>query len=305
MARDHILLLGGGFIGAALAQRLVLAGKQVEMISHQPQLIPSVSLHVGDLGDPELLGSLAEHCGTVIHLASATTPGTSSRHPTKELENLTPSLRLLEAMQQWPSTHLIFLSSGGTIYGNPDTNPVTEETRTAPLSYYGAGKVAIESFLNAFSGTGHPTTILRPSNIYGPGQMLRAGFGLIRTLLEHARNATTAEIWGDGESVRDYIYIDDVVEACIRFAGLPQDSESYNLGSGIGYSINQVLAHIESVCNLRIQVNYRPTRQADVRKVVLDSSHLKRRLDWQPQTNLIEGLRHTWNWLEHGNKSSI
>lgn len=304
MSRDSILLLGGGFIGTALAQRLALAGRHVEMISHKPLQIPNVSINIGDLSDPTLIAKMAAHCGTVIHLASATTPGVSSRHPSKELENLAPTLHLLEAMQQWPSTHLIFLSSGGTIYGNPDVNPVTELNRAAPLSYYGAGKVALESFLHAFSVAGHTATILRPSNIYGPGQPLRAGFGLIRNLLEHARNGTTAEIWGDGESVRDYLYIDDLVDACIRFTDLPQDSDTYNIGSGTGYSINQVLAQIESACNLRIQVNYRPTRQADVREIVLDISHLESRLNWRPQTDLIEGLRRTWKWLSNERRAA-
>ena len=297
MSRDSILLLGGGFIGTALAQRLALAGRHVEMISHKPLQIPNVSIHVGDLGDPALISKMAAHCGTVIHLASATTPGVSSRHPSKELENLAPTLRLLEAMQQWPSTHLIFLSSGGTVYGTPDINPVTEAAYTAPLSYYGAGKVALESFLHAFSVAGHTATILRPSNIYGPGQPLRTGFGLIRTLLEHARNGTAAEIWGDGESVRDFIYIEDAVEACSRFIDLPLDSSTYNLGNGIGYTVNQVLAHIETVCGSRVQALYRPTRQADVRAVVLDTSHLENKLGWRPQTNLAEGLRRTWDWL--------
>lgn len=297
MSRDHILLLGGGFIGAALAQHLVSAGKQVAMISRRPLHIPNVSLHIGDLGDPVLLGTLAEHCGTVIHLASASTPGSSSRHPTKELENLMPTLRLLEVMQKWPQTHLIFLSSGGAIYGNPTSNPVTEINATEPLSYYGAGKAAIEGFLHAFSISGHPVTILRPSNTYGPGQTLRTGFGLIRNLLEHAQNGTTAEIWGDGENVRDYIYIGDVVEACVRFIDLPQDMGTYNLGSGVGYSINQIVTHIESVCSLRFQVNYRPTRKVDVQEIVLDTSRLEHRLAWKPETTLVEGLRRTWSWL--------
>jgi len=300
MSRDSVLLLGGGFIGVALAQRLASTGRHVEMISRRPLHLPNVSLHIGDLGDPVFLDPLAAHCGTVIHLASATTPGASSRQPGKELENLAPTLRLLETMQQWPSTHLIFLSSGGAIYGNPSSNPVTETVATTPRSYYGAGKVALESFIQAFTVAGHTATIIRPSNIYGPWQPLRTGFGLIRNLLEHARNGTTAEIWGDGKNVRDYIYIDDVVAACSRFIDLPLDSCTYNLGSGIGYSINEVLAHIESACKTPLQVSYRPTRNIDVSEIVLDISNLENRLSWRPQTDLDEGLRRTWEWLSNG-----
>ena len=145
-------------------------------------------------------------------------------------------------LQAQPETHLIFFSSGGTVYGNPQQLPVSEDSPIAPLSNHGAGKAAQESFCQALRAQGHAVTILRPSNAYGPGQTMKRGFGLVRTLLEHARLGTAMEIWGDGENVRDYIYIDDIVEATLRLIDQPQDCGTYNLGSGMGYSINQVKA---------------------------------------------------------------
>lgn len=283
MSRDGILLLGGGgFIGCALARRLTEDRREVHILGRR---------------DADLIPRLLPRCGTVVHLASTSTPGSSARRPTLELDNLAPALHLLETLQAHPETHLIFFSSGGTIYGNPAGLPVGEDAQLAPLSCHGAGKAALEAFLHAFRAQGHAVTILRPSNAYGPGQPLRGGFGLIRTLLEHARAGTAMEIWGDGENVRDFIYIDDVAEACARFVDLPQDSGTYNLGSGTGHSVNEVRHLVEKVCGTRLEAIFRPARGIDVRGVVLDVSRIEARLSWRPIVGLEEGIRRTWAWL--------
>jgi UDP-glucose 4-epimerase len=144
---------------------------------------------------------------------------------------------------------------------------------------------------------GHAVTILRPSNAYGPGQASKSGFGLVRTVLEHARRGTEIEIWGDGESVRDFIHVGDVAEACARVVALPEDSGTYNLGSGKGHSVNEVLQIAENVCGRPLRKIYRPARTVDVRSVVLDISRLQTRLSWMPQVSLEEGIRGSWEWL--------
>jgi len=123
------------------------------------------------------------------------------------------------------------------------------------------------------------------------------GFGLIRTMLQHALAGTTLEIWGDGESVRDYIYIDDVVEATVRLIGLPEDCGTYNLGSGVGYSIKQVKDIVETVCYTMLDTVYRPSRGMDVRGVVLDNARLRSLLGWVPEVGLARGVTETWRWL--------
>ena len=284
MTRDGVLLLGGnGFIGSALARRL-----QQE---HAP-------LFVVGRQDEEMLTRALLQCSTVVHLASATTPGSSSSQPILERANIDITLRLLELMQGYPETHLIFFSSGGTVYGDPDRLPAPEDAPLAPLSNHGAGKAAQEAFCEAFRAMGHPVTIIRPSNAYGPRQNLRNGFGLVRTLLEHAMRGTPIEIWGDGESVRDFIYIDDIVDACNKLINLHMDSATYNLGSGVGYSINQVIGLVESTCHHGLEVTYRPARRVDVRSIVLDNSRMRTRLDWQPRIELAEGILRTWEWLQ-------
>lgn len=284
MSREDVLLLGGGgFIGSALASRLKQEGTPVLILGRH---------------DGERLEHTLPQCRAVIHLASSTTPGSSARHPSLELDNLALTLRLLDLLQSQPEIHLIFFSSGGTIYGNPDQLPVTEDSAIAPLSNHGAGKAAQEAFCQTFRTQGHAVTILRPSNAYGPGQTMRHGFGLIRTMLEHARCDTPLEIWGDGKSIRDFIYIDDVVEATARLIKRPQDSDTYNLGNGIGYSINQVKSIVEAVCGKGLNTMYRPARNVDVRSVVLDNSRLNAQLGWQPAIGLAEGVARTWKCLQ-------
>ena len=249
MKENGVLLLGGaGFIGSALARKLAEAGRQVIVLApHPPRDARDLDYVQGNLGDPGRLAKVLPRCSTVVHLASATTPGSSTNSPALELDNLAPTLRLLEALEARPQSHLVFFSSGGTVYGNPQRLPVHEDAPSKPRSFHGAGKLAQEAFLQAFRARGHAVTVLRPSNVYGPEQTLKSGFGLIRTLLEHVRRGTSFEVWGDGESVRDYIYIDDVTEACARLIAMPEDNDTYNLGSGIGHSINQVRDIVEKV----------------------------------------------------------
>ena len=251
MREKNILLLGGGgFIGTALARRLCENNFNVHILSkHFParEIEPNMIFYQGNLDDKKILERVLPECKTVIHLASSTTPGSSSRQPALEADkNITPTLRFLDILQGYENVHIIFVSSGGTLYGNPESTPVNETHPLNPLSFHGAGKVALETFLRTFSTLPEKnTSIVRPSNVYGPGQSLRSGFGVIRTMLEHVRRGTVMEIWGDGTSVRDFLYIDDMLSALIRLIDFPHDNNTYNVGSGIGYSLNQLKEIIE------------------------------------------------------------
>jgi UDP-glucose 4-epimerase len=281
--RTQVLLLGGtGFIGSALAMSL----------RQQRQTV-----HVVGRSDAHMLEHLLPNCSAVIHLASATTPGTSSTHPALEQANLDLTRLLVQCLQRQPDTNLIYFSSGGTVYGNPLQLPVREDSTIAPISPYGVAKVAQENICNELRAHGNAVTILRPSNAYGRGQTSKGGFGLVRTLLEHARLGTILEIWGDGENVRDYIYIDDIVEATLRLMRLPRDSGTYNLGNGLGHSVNHVKNLVEQVTGLPIKTIYRPARELDVRAVVLDSMRISAKLNWRPSTGLAQGLEWTWQNL--------
>ena len=303
MNQKGILLVGGGgFIGSALARRLKENKCTVHILSLQAESSWDAHsiVHRGSMGDRGLLENLLPECGTLVHLASATTPGDSADHPLLEATaNIEPSFRLLEVLEKIEVPNFIYISSGGTLYGNPKKVPVNEDYPLSPISYHGAGKWAIEAFLRVYaSRPGRSLVILRPSNLYGPGQSLREGFGVIRTMLEHLRFDTEMKIWGQGDTIRDFLFIDDLVDVCTRFLDRPGEHGIYNVGSGLGYTVNQVKEVIERVCNKKLRVVYYPERRGDVRNIVLDCSRIMDHLHWRPAVSLEEGIRLTWQWLQ-------
>ncbi len=306
MERQTLLIGGTGFVGQALAPRLVNAGHKVHLVARRPVAVGlggRAILHTSPLDNAKLLQTLLPKCRTVFYLASDSTPGTSASEPMWESElNLGPALRFLDILQKYDHVHLIFISSGGTVYGNPRILPVDEDQPLSPLSYHGAGKIAMEAFLQAYCRQfGRSVTILRPSNFYGPGQPYRKGFGIVRGILEHLRRDRPVEIWGDGENVRDFLYIEDFVNACFSLMemGLRDNAtDVFNVGYGKGVSINRLCNLVESVTGGRIRKEYRAGRLIDVRSVVLDYSKLNKVTGWKPTTNLETGLTRTWEWLK-------
>ena len=302
MKHPSVLLLGGGgFLGSALAERLCKKGWRVHILGHSPgeTTREHVIGHWGDIGDRSLVEPVLLECDILIHLASGSTPGSSVGKPLMEAEvNLIPTLKFLDIFKNCENRRMIFISSGGTLYGNPETVPVDEEHMLQPLSYHGAGKIAIEAFLQAFvNDSGKEVTILRPSNVYGPGQSLRQGFGFVRTVLEHARQGTEIEIWGDGSVVRDFLYIQDMINGIEAVIDAEPHTDVYNVGYGKGYSLKEVMKTVEQVCNRKLKVKYLPARKVDVKQVVLDCAKIKKRLGWKPETPLKEGIGLTWEWM--------
>lgn len=316
MSHKRILVIGAGFLGRALALRLAAAGCPVSLLSPNvdPQQLPShlrgegpgerretshapiTALH-GRQEDPApLSGLLAEH-DTVIHAAWGTTPGASAGRPTLEAEKgLNPFLAFLQTLQRFPDARLLFLSSGGTVYGDPEHLPVTEEALLQPRSCHGAGKAAAELFLRLRRPD--RTIILRPSNVYGPGQSLRGGFGVIRHLLHCAAEETPFQLWGDGAQVRDYLYIDDFTEAVCRLALHPTAAGVFNLGSGSGTSLRELIALVENVTGRKICVERQAGRGGDVARIVLGASRIRRAIEWAPTIGLEEGIARTWTELQ-------
>ncbi|OGB21696.1 MAG: hypothetical protein A3I66_16325 [Burkholderiales bacterium RIFCSPLOWO2_02_FULL_57_36] len=241
-------------------------------------------------------------CHTVVHLASSSTPGTSTASLMTEVEqSLLPTARLLDIMESTPPVRLLFISSGGSLYGNPLHLPVSEKYPASPISCHAAGKVSLEAFFTTFAhGRNIPLAILRPSNLYGPGQPLRAGFGIVRTLLEKVRLGEPIEIRGDGSAVRDYLYIDDAVDACRRLIDTPQATGPYNAGSGSGVSIATLVRLCSEATGRTIPVTHQAAPNTDVRAIILDSQRLKSATGWKPEMELSAGIARTWHWLTEG-----
>ena len=305
--RQGVLLIGGnGFLGAALARRLAVVGREVHVLSRhlEPGVREGIRFHRGSQDDVVAVSPFLRTCSTIVHLASTTTPGSSARNPVVDSqENLLPAARLLETMAHMPPDRLIFVSSGGAIYGDPDELPVSETHQPNPLSFHAAGKIALEALFSAFAHSHSiPLAIVRPSNIYGPGQALRGGFGVVRTLLDRALQDEPFEIWGAGTVVRDYLFIDDAVDAGMKLLGTPSATGIFNVGSGHGTSIAELVELVIATTGRDLRIVERPSRCTDVKAVVLDCARLTTATGWTAKTGLERGLRQTWQWVRESDK---
>lgn len=288
-------------MGRALRARLRKRGFHLHVVTRGNEVRDANrdTIYGGGIENTDLLRRLVPKCAAVVHLASATTPGLSGQAPSLEASlNMGPTLGLIEILQQHPQVRVIYVSSGGTVYGNPGHDLVPEIAEIKPLSFYGAGKIAVEIFLRCLEqNAGNPVAILRPSNLYGPGQPLYRGFGVIRTMLQHLHDGSVMTIWGDGSVVRDFIYIDDMISAVESVLADPNATGTFNVGSGIGNSLNDLIRTIEMVCGSRLQIQYDSSRSIDVQRVVLDITKIKSKYDWTPAMSLSEGVARTWKWL--------
>lgn len=301
---DRILVLGaGGFVGQHLVRTLALRGEKIIAVSRRPVDfgMAGVESVVGEPNEPEQFMPLLARSHTVVHLASRSTPGSSAGNTMAELQNnLRPTLALLQAMQHKPGTGLLYLSSGGSLYAPDSREVATETANIEPRSYHGAGKVAAEHFITAWcSQFGGGATILRPSNIYGPGQTERACFGIVPTAFGKIRRGETLTVWGDGSAVRDYLYIDDFVALCAATlaAPMPTHARVINAASGIGVSLNELIIAMETVADQPLHRSYETSRAIDATHIVMDAHAALKYYGWTPTTTLIEGLRQTWDWF--------
>ncbi|MDQ5848604.1 MAG: NAD-dependent epimerase/dehydratase family protein [Pseudomonadota bacterium] len=300
------LVLGGaGFIGSHITEALVQSGHHVKVFDRphvdRLALLPreGVEVFTGDFLNPYALASALRGTDIVFHLVSTTLPKTSNDNPVYDVEsNVIGSLRLIALCREHAVRKVVFVSSGGTVYGIPKSLPVTEDHPTDPICSYGIHKLALEKYLQlAHRLYGLEYCILRPANLYGPGQRLDVSQGAVAVFLDRALQGLPIEIWGDGSVVRDYVYVDDAVDAILKAARYTGAQRIFNIGSGKGTSLNQLVAEIEKLLGRPIKVNYAATRNLDVPANVLDPALARRHLEWSATTPLGEGLRRTYEWL--------
>jgi UDP-glucose 4-epimerase len=294
------LVIGGnGFIGSSLVQALRARGVDVAVLDPgRPRADmdwSGIGFIAGSLADAAVTTHALEGVDVVFHLAGTTVPGTSNLDPVADVQgNLVATLGLLGAMRATGVRRIVYFSSGGTVYGNPSVSPVPESHPLHPISSYGVVKVAIENYLRMYQQLGDlDPVILRPSNPYGPRQSTAGVQGAVAAFLGLAARGEPVRIWGDGEVVRDYLYIDDLV-ALAATAGLSRETGVFNVGSGEGHSLNALVGVVSRVIGRPLPVEYLPGRPFDVRRVVLDIHVAKAAFGWSPTITLEDGIRRTW-----------
>lgn len=297
------LVLGGeGFIGSHLVERLVASGHEVRVLSRRHGLFIGEGTRAravffrGDFADRELLARAIDGCQVVFHLASTTIPQTSNLDPVHDVQsNLVGTLGLLDLAVQAKVRKLVYVSSGGTVYGLADALPIAETHRTDPVCSYGIIKLAIEKYLHAWHFLhGLDYCVLRVANPYGERQLGTRRQGVIGSFVARMKADEPIEVWGDGEVVRDYLHVEDVARALEMAATLAVPAQVLNIGSGEGHSLNGLLAALGELAGVPPQVRYELGRRFDVPANVLDIGKAARVMGWQPEIPLAVGLRRLW-----------
>ena len=301
----HLVIGGSGFIGSHLVDALVDGGGEVRCFGRPgpravaPRAHPALECVEGDFCAGTDLRALVRGCEVIFHLVSTTLPGPSNADPHGDVEtNLLPTIRLLDAAVSEGVRRVVFVSSGGTVYGVPESIPIAEAHPTDPLCSYGITKLAIEKFLQLYSGLhGLHTTVLRLSNPFGERQRIDASQGAVAVFLGRVLRGETIDVWGDGSVVRDYIHISDVVSALLGALDYHGPERVFNIGSGRGTSLNALLDTIARVTGTEPARRYLAARGFDVPANVLAIELARRELQWAPALSLEQGIERTWRWL--------
>lgn len=306
MKESCIIFGGGGFIGSHIAEDLLANGIRVTVFDklnaskkNVAHILDKIDFIEGDFNNEVDISKALKGKNYVVHLVSSTVPATSNQNTFYDVEsNLISSLHLFEKCVEYNINRLVFISSGGTVYGNPVKLPINEKHPTEPTSSYGIIKLAIEKYLflyNVLKGLDYK--ILRFANPYGERQNPFLTQGLIAHLLYKIKKGETLEVWGDGKVIRDYFYIKDGARSIYRSLKDKTSNRIYNISSGKGHSINQILERFRRVLKLDFDVKYLPGRKFDVRSNILDNRLAARNLKWVPEFSFNEGLKNTWRYF--------
>jgi len=296
------LVLGaGGFIGWNHIQRLRSDGAAIIALDIRPapeDCPADVEWVEAGLNDRDILADLVKRADTVFHLAASSTPASANADPAGDVENsVLPALGLLDMLTE-SSARLVFVSSGGTVYGPEAEVPTPETAQTDPINAYGVGKLAIEKYI-AINRRQRDldAIVLRVANPYGPFQNPMRGQGAIAAFLYRALNEEAIEIWGTGEVIRDYVYIGDVAAALSAAATYDGSHTLFNIGGGGGLSLNDIVKRIEPLFSEPLRIERKPGRALDVPASILDISRASEHLNWRPETHIDTGLGVTLDWL--------
>ncbi len=303
MART--LVVGCGFIGSHVVTELARQGTRAAVLTRSQPRAPEVlaaidegDLHLGDAADPAVLAAALEGIERVAYCAGGLLPVAAERDPERDRKlTLEPLRSLLQALRERPGVRFAYVSSGGTVYGNPARLPAHEDDPMAPISAYGVLHLACEEEVERErSEHGLRSRILRCATVYGEHQQPDRGQGVIVTFLSRIERGAEIELFGDGATIRDYIYAGDVARAMIALLASDEPAPVVNVGAGTGTSLIDVLRMAERVVGREAIIERRGERGFEVHQIVLDTARLHELVELQI-TPLEEGIQLTHRWL--------
>jgi UDP-glucose 4-epimerase len=302
----RILVTGGaGFIGSHVVDGFVAAGHQVIALDNlstgkREWVNPQARLVQMDINDPALVALCqAEHLDAVSHHAGNASVARSVRQPDFDArQNIVGTLSVLEAARMAGVGKFIYVSSGGAMYGEPQRLPMDESHPPDPLSPYALSKNTGERYVRLY-GRAHGLrwTSLRYANVYGPRQDPTGEAGVVSIFCQSLSDCTPPEIQWDGEQTRDFVYVGDCVRANL-LALQRGDGQAYNVGTGLGTSINSLLRLLVEVTGRDMAPRHGPRRPGDIRHSYLDCSKAGRDLGWRAEVSLRDGLERTWEFFQ-------
>jgi UDP-glucose 4-epimerase len=290
---------GAGFIGSHVVDALLARGDEVHVLDDlskgtRERVPAGAELHVGDIRDPDAVFA-AVHPEAVFHLAAQADVRLSVEHPDVDADvNVLGTVRILEAARRH-GARVIFSSTGGAIYGEC-TSPVTESAERRPLAPYGTSKLCGEEYLatwNRLHATQHVS--LRLANVYGPRQEPHGEAGVVAIFMGLLHMGGTPRIYGDGSQTRDYVFVEDVVQAML--VTLDHEGGVFNVGTGVETSVLELYDAIQRAGGVEREPAFAEARLGELQRSVLDSSLAERVLSWRPSHSLEEGLARTWAWI--------
>lgn len=299
----RVAVLGGnGFIGSHVVDALRNTDHEVTVFDRTMERyrdpLPGVDYMLGDFSDKMALAEALNGKDVVYHLISTTFPGTANLDPKADVaSNLIGTLSLIETMNYLGIKRLVYLSSGGTVYGTAPSHPIPEDFPLNPINSYGIVKVSIERYLEMFRIChGLQPVAIRAANPFGPRQGHVGVQGVVATFMHNLRDGKPIEIWGDGRVIRDYLHVADLAALCVTAAN-SDFCGAVNAGSGQGRSLLDLIEAISDVSGHRIAPNFKSGRKIDVPYSVLDITRAGKILGWKPASEFRDVLSETWEWV--------
>ncbi len=308
----RILITGGaGFIGSHVAEACLAQGHEVSVVDDlttgsRDHVPPGARFYHLDVRSPQIDEVFAaERPEVVSHHAAQVSVRHSMEEPIHDASvNVLGSLHLLEAARRHGARRVVFASTGGAIYGEVEAGAADEHHRCRPRSPYAVAKLAVEHYLAGYrSAFGLETVVLRYANVYGPRQDPHGEAGVIAIFIQRILAGLGPTIYGNGEQVRDFVYVADVVRANLlaQAVTVPTgDPLILNVATGHGTTVNALWNALTDIASPSVRAHHEPARAGDLLRSVLDPARAERILGWRPEVDLERGLQQTWTWFSTG-----